>query len=248
MSKKIKKYLVITGVIFGIGVIVLLINAWSLIGSNPEKMWLHRCNSLEKWEEMQHGYDNFEVDVVWRDSIFDVTHDVDVTFNQRLEPFLSQLKHNKNKMWIDAKNLNATNWANATQRLDFLLEKYDIDKSRFIIESSSVDALHHLNKNGYYTSYYIDFPNPDDLDDNQVEDVVDSIENVVEDGCCDAISFPYWWYDELEDEFDDNSIDMLTWCHRTTQFEFFLTPWCYEMLNDSQVKVILVKDKGSYHR
>lgn len=37
MSKKIKKYLVITGVIFGIGVIVLLINAWSLIDSNPEK-------------------------------------------------------------------------------------------------------------------------------------------------------------------------------------------------------------------
>lgn len=46
-----------------------------------------------------------------------------------------------------------------------------------------------------------------------------------------------------------DTIDSLVWEHRTTQLEFFLTPGGSEdILEDPQVKAILIKDKGSYLR
>ena len=61
------------------------------------------------------------------------------------------------------------------------------------------------------------------------------------------MSFPGPWYSTLKEELD-RPIDLLTWRHRTTQLEFFLLPMGRKMVNDPQLKVILVKDKGKYHR
>lgn len=218
------------------------------IGDYPHKLWLHRCNSLEKWEEKDDLYDNIEVDVVLRDTFFDVTHDAQVSYNLQLKSYFAKLGETNGKMWIDVKNLHRNNVAAVSQRLDSLTARYGVDKNQLIIESPEIEALDYLNDKGYYTSYYVDFPNPDDISDEQCETYLDSLQTVVDSDCSNAISFPAWWYDEVKEAFADDSIDLLTWCHRTTQFEFFLTPHCHEMLDDPQVKVILVKDKGNFHR
>ena len=63
------------------------------IGRYPEKIWLHRCNSLEKLYEKQSRYPNVEVDLVfWKDRVFDVTHDVDTSFNLSLGSYFSYMK------------------------------------------------------------------------------------------------------------------------------------------------------------
>lgn len=231
-------------------VALLTASGYSLlnIGDYSHKLWLHRCNSLEKWEEKDDLYDNIEVDVVWRDTFFDVTHDVQVSYNLPLESYFDKLGEDNGKMWIDIKNLNNSNVAAITRRLDSLAASYSVNKNQLIVESPAVEALDYLSDNGYYTSYYVNFPNPYDISDEQCEKCIDSLQIVVDSDCCDAISFPEWWYDEVKEEFADDSVDLLTWCHRTTQFEFFLTPHCHELLDDPQVKVILVKDKGAYHR
>ena len=76
------------------------------IGRYPEKIWLHRCNSLEKLYEKQSRYPNVEVDLVFRkDRVFDVTHDVDTSFNLSLGSYFSYMKDHEGKMWLDIKNL-----------------------------------------------------------------------------------------------------------------------------------------------
>lgn len=72
------------------------------IGRYPEKIWLHRCNSLEKLYEKQSRYPNVEVDLVFRkDRVFDVTHDVDTSFNLSLGSYFSYMKDHEGKMWLD---------------------------------------------------------------------------------------------------------------------------------------------------
>lgn len=65
------------------------------IDKYPDKLWLHRCNSVEKYVEMQERYRNIEVDVVFRDEgYFDVTHDTDTTFGLRLGTLMSAVAEN----------------------------------------------------------------------------------------------------------------------------------------------------------
>lgn len=63
-----------------------------------------------------------------------------------------------------------------------------------------------------------------------------------------ALSFPGWWYDDIKEAFAQQPIALLTWEHRKTQLELFLTPRGRRMINDPQLKVVLVKDKGHFHR
>ena len=243
-TKFTKTVLIICAII----VICVTINAWYRIDNYPHKLWLHRCNSLEKWNEKADSYDNIEVDVVWRnDTGFDVTHDIDTSFNQKLPPFLQQLKASGGKMWLDTKNLNTNNIARATDELNQLIAHNQLNKSQLIVESNDTNAINHLDKNGFYTSYYVNFDKPSELNENQIDSCLTMLQTIVDNTDCDAISFPSWWYDEIKEEMGNEDIDLLTWCHRTTQFELFVTPSCYEMLYDPQLKVILVKDKGEHH-
>ena len=76
---------------------------------------------------------------------------------------------------------------------------------------------------------------------------MDTLRAVADSGDVRAISFPGWWYSTISERLD-RDIDLLTWEHRKTQLEFFLIPGTDAMLNDNRLKVILIKDKGNYHR
>lgn len=59
---------------------------------HPDKLWLHRCNSLEKLEEKGGDYPNIEVDLVFRpDRTFDVTHDMETSFGLRLDAYFARM-------------------------------------------------------------------------------------------------------------------------------------------------------------
>ena len=153
------------------------------IGRYPEKIWLHRCNSLEKLYEKQSRYPNVEVDLVFRkDRVFDVTHDVDTSFNL-----------------------------------------------------------------SYYTSYYVTYDEPDDLSEEEVDDCIEELQEIADKEVVSALSFPGYWYTEIKEGLN-RSIDLLTWKHRSSQLQFLLSSVGREMLADPQLKVVLVKEKGRFHR
>lgn len=222
--------------------------AWTEVGDYPDKLWLHRCYSIEKMEEMSQRYDNIEVDLVYRgNGVFDVTHDADTTFGLHIDPFLDSLGDSDEQMWLDIKNVTLENCEELHEDLDSLCEVFDVDKEQLIVESNNWKALKELTDDKYYTSFYVPFDKPSRLSDEEIEECIDSLQYVADSKCVSALSFPGWWYNDIKEELD-RPIDLLTWKHRTTQWEFMLMPYHFEMLEDPQLKVILIKDKGHYHR
>ena len=63
------------------------------IDKHPGKVWLHRCNSLEKLQEKHAEYPNFEVDLVYHnDGVFDVTHDSLESINLNFAAYLENVQ------------------------------------------------------------------------------------------------------------------------------------------------------------
>lgn len=235
--------------VIGILLIYNVIYVIHKYGEHQDKLWLHRCNSIEKLYEKHDEYPNVEVDIVFRrNNTFDVTHDRDTTFNLKLKTYLAYMQKEEGKLWLDIKNLTMTNRSAMLSKLDTLMERYNnIDKDRLIIESSCWQALKLFRKNGYYTSFYLTYDKPYQLEEEEINMYMKDLQYIINSKSVNAISFPYWWYSEIKKHIN-HSIDLLTWEHRKTQSELLFTYKGKEMLEDPQLKVILVKDKGKYHR
>lgn len=241
-----KKISLITG-LASVFLCLLFMGLWD-IGRYPEKIWLHRCNSLEKLYEKQSRYPNVEVDLVFRkDRVFDVTHDVDTSFNLSLGSYFSYMKDHEGKMWLDIKNLTAGNKHVALERMNEMTEYFQIAKDRLIIEGKDWKALEAFTQDGYYTSYYVTYDEPDDLSEEEVDDCIEELQEIADKEVVSALSFPGYWYTEIKEGLN-RSIDLLTWKHRSSQLQFLLSSVGREMLADPQLKVVLVKEKGRFHR
>lgn len=234
-------------------VVLLLLSAaaysWSQIGRYPHKLWLHRCNTIEKLQEKHADYPHIEIDLVFREEsgLFDVTHDEDKSYQLSLDAYFAYLQQENGKMWLDIKNLTETNAPQMLAAMNRLMQTYAIGHERLILESPSWQALGLFKQQGFYTSNYVTFDNPGKLTDAEVQVCIAQLQEIVDSGYVSALSFPAHWYREIRSRLH-RDIDLLTWMHRYTQFEFFLTLIGHEMLNDEQLKVVLVKDKGHHHR
>lgn len=218
------------------------------VGNHPSKIWLHRTNSMEKLEEKEGRFPNFEVDVVFRpDGTFDVTHDADTTFHLGIEPFLADVARDGDRMWMDLKNLSPANSGTVLSCLEELCGIYGVKKGQLIVESRNLNALAKFTAAGYYTSYYVDFEKPSEMEQAEQDTCLAHLRRVADSRKVCALSFPGWWYAPIKEGLG-RSIDLLTWKHRTTEYELLALPWNRKLLNDPQVKVVLVKSKGSYHR
>ena len=224
-----------------------VVDAWMNVGRHPHKVWLHRCNSIEKLHQKGELYPNVEVDVVFRGSAFDVTHDLDVSYGLDLEEYFAHFSKNEGKMWLDVKNLAPTNRDIMLAVLNSLVERYGVAKERLVVESPQWSLLGDFTRDGYYTSMYVEYDKPQNLSGGEVQECIEALRGVVDSGCVKAISFPYWWYPVLKGALG-RSVDMLTWKHRSGHFLFMLSGEGKMMLEDSQLKVVLVKDKGDFHR
>lgn len=247
-EKKIKLSLVLIG-IFSCLLLYHVIVAASKVGDYREKIWLHRCNSLEKLHEKGRLYENVEVDVVFReeDNTLDVTHDLDTTFHLNLEKYFEHFESEEGRIWLDIKNLSVSNKDSVYQELTELCDEYRISKDRLIIESPSWKDLKLFTDNGFYTSMYVPYEKPSQLSEAEKDSCIRELQYIVDTRSVKALSFPYWWYSDIREELN-RPIDLLTWKHRTTQFVFLLSYEGKKMLEDEQLKVVLVKDKGKFHR
>ena len=220
------------------------------IDQSPHKIWLHRCNSIEKLQEKEARYPNVEVDICLRPGgMMDVTHDVDTTFHLSFTPYLEYLaKHPERHIWMDIKNLSEENVREFKRSLDSLVYTYKVSKEQLILESPQWLMLYPFTNDLYYTSCYVTAPRPSTLTQEQRDSVISRLGAVTRSGCVRAISFPAYWYNSLRNQFKDREIDSLTWMNHRTQFGMLADPLGQVMMRDPRVKVILVKDKGKHHR
>lgn len=194
-------------------------------------------------------FEGVEVDVIYRDStcLFDVTHDADVTFGLDIAPYFRHAAASGTRLWLDLKNLTPQNVAAVERQLALLCTRARLGKSRFIVESRNADALEKLTARGYYTSYYVPYDKPSRLSSTQRDSCVAAVRAIVASGKVRAISFPGWWYAPLKGKIPDE-VDMLTWLHRSEELEVRLWPGYLPLLRDPQIKIVLIKSKGKYHR
>lgn len=228
--------------------LVVVSGAARQIGNYSHKVWLHRCNSIEKLREKEALYPNVEVDVVFReDNTFDVTHDLDKTFNLDLGEYFRHYQEREGKIWLDVKNLNGENKDSMLVALTGLLNRYGMAKERIIVESPEWEHLGVFTGNGFYTSMYVTFKKPWKLARGVKNSCLEQLRKVADSKKVCAISFPHWWYRTIREELG-RDIDLLTWKNRTSQLVFLMSREGKKMLRDNQLKVVLVKDKGAFHR
>lgn len=216
-------------------------------GNYPDKLWLHRCNSIEKFLEASSKVKNIEVDVIYRNQIFDITHDEDTTFHLSLEDYFKIINKSDRKIWIDIKNLTEDNADSVFDHLNRLTEKYNIHPQRLVVESPNAKQLKRFTDMGYYTSIYVTAPNPEELTEKEIDIAIKQLQQDIDAKYACAISFPYWWYNTIKQKLD-RDVDLLTWRHFSTEFEFLFSVSGRIMLNDPQLKIILIKGKSKYNR
>lgn len=244
--KKAYRYIGL-GILAALAIYVAIV--YLSLGSTPERIWLHRCNSLEKLAEKQASYPNFEVDLVFREEgILDVTHDVETSYGLTIEPFFEHIGETHGRMWLDIKNLSLANAPRLLQTFKELCQTYGVEKEQLILESPEEDALLIFREDGFYTSYYVKFPKASRLSAPQVDSCIMLLRQVADRGRVNAISFPYSWYEPIRKKLHRPSIDLLTWKNHSSEFELRFFPRNWALLEDEQVKVILVKSKGRHHR
>lgn len=123
-----------------------------------DKIWAHRVNSIEKLEFTQNRYAGIELDLVFdeKTKTFDVNHPPTESIGLTLETYFSHYDlGNHGGIWLDFKNLTATNAESSLERLIVLSEKFQLEKNKIIVESRQPEYLGGFKKAGFKTSYYL---------------------------------------------------------------------------------------------
>ncbi len=246
MNKKI--FFGLLGFLSVVG-LLYCIYAWTLVGSRPSRMWLHRCNSIAKLQDKKDSYRNIEVDVCLRpDGTLDVTRDMDTSYCLSVKhyfKFISQ--HRDRRICMDVRNLADDNCALFYHSLDSLMKHYEMRPEQVVIESPRWDLLRSFTLKGFYTSYRMTDPLPSELEAEQMDSVAGRLGRVIRSGCVCAVSMPEAWYMPLRGLYQDTAIEYMVRA-RGGQFRLMLTPVGRRMLDDRRVRAILVQDEGMFHR
>ena len=122
------------------------------------KIWAHRVNSIEKYEEARNIYSGIECDLVYNsiNNSFDVNHPPAKSINLSLLEFLqSNNINNDYGVWLDIKNLDRYNYLQSANKLDSIVKVLFMNPENIIVESRNPEFLEVFNKKGYKTSYYL---------------------------------------------------------------------------------------------
>lgn len=217
------------------------------------KFWAHRCNDTRKMEEMMTKYKGVELDIIFYPTkdggSFEVSHDPQPALEHPLDSFFALLASSQGtNCWLDLKNLNKRTAKPALRELERLVTKYQIDKKQLILESSNYAFLGAFRRQGYYTSYYCPVNDKRYLDTNaHKKEFMRLVNNAVKSGNVDAVSFPISYYSLIKGA--NVGVDYLTWYvgHRGW-IDFYFDQKLKSVLQDKQVKVILVTANSRYNR
>ena len=219
-----------------------------------QKIYTHRCDSVEKVKEQIGKVIGVELDITFYpdQGIFDTSHDPQPSIKFPLEDFFVELSKTDFKFWLDFKNLTSENAVQALNELNRLFKKYNIDKSRAILESHNYQNLDIFHKDGFYTSYYC--PVDDQrylITDENFEEYKSQLIKAVNSGNISAVSFPASYYYLVKKTGVD--VDLLTW-HLGMNFSlhnlrfFIRDKFIKTLMDDEKVKVILAPRITAFDR
>lgn len=217
-----------------------------------QKFWVHRCNSVGKAAAMSEKFPGIEIDATFyiNEAVgrkFDVSHDPKPSVEYPLEDFMPLFAANNTRIWFDFKNLSEANAEAALSELETLLNKYAVDRTRFIIESPNFRELKIFRDAGFYTSYYIPIGGEIFYSEEYRQNFAAQIHQIETLGCINAISFPADCYDIMKHV--DTNLDYLTWnVNGERWWNFYLDADLREIVDDPQIQIILIKFPTKFDR
>jgi hypothetical protein len=236
---KIKRLIIITlsALIF---VMIFLSNQTLKILFN-NKIWAHKVNNLERFDEASVKFHGIEFDLMfYSDSNhFDINHPPDSSLNLSLATYFQKQNNNADyHYWIDFKNLNQLNYIKASHVLDSLVNSYELNPDKIIIESINPHLLLPFQQKGYKTSYYV----PVDLHKMSEQERTEQIEQISANLALNKelyISFEYKDYPILQKAFPD--VKKLCWFTLYGSLnKVSARLLAFKILMDSKVEVMLI--------
>jgi hypothetical protein len=117
-----------------------------------QRIWVHRVNSTERYNQLKNKYAGFEMDIVFDDSTrsFSVYHPPKRPEKDTLllDNFLKHLDLGHKHFWLDTRLVNGSNMNEALSEMSRLDQRYGI-KTACIIELYDVAAAALFAGNGY---------------------------------------------------------------------------------------------------
>ena len=217
-----------------------------------DKVWLHRCDSVEKFRELSSRYSGVEIDVVFHQDAqkFESSHDPVSLENYPLEKILSAYKEAglQQFIWLDFKNLSESNQVKSLKELDRLVTLYKIQPSKIWVESTNYEYLKTFKDSGFKTSYYFPYYDFSRMNAGQIDQVKEKTLNIAKSGNVNAVSFFGKYFDFIKSIGLPKDIRLLMWFDGIKRKNFENSTSGESILADPSVEAVLVKEKGKYHR
>ncbi|KIA83054.1 hypothetical protein OA84_05715 [Kaistella solincola] len=212
------------------------------------KIWAHRVNSIEKFEEARKKFPGVELDLVF-DSVknnFDVNHPPANSIDLNLFDYLNSNKNYKNLgLWLDFKNLNVNNKIQSSVKLDSIVRTLSIETANIIVESNTPNFLNSFKSKGFKTSYYLPWE-ISSLKNEELSSELTFINNLIISRQIDYISSDVIDYKFMKEKFP--YAEIITWiidnpAPITNLYTFKVSVSSFirnlKVLSDEDVKVVL---------
>lgn len=162
---------------------------------NKNKNWKKAVNTKEQMNGLNVENVGFECDVYFdvASKSFDVHHDTDKNIGYSLDNLLQlyQQKKMQASIWLDIKNLGDSNTLSVLQSLIELRNKYKL-QNKILVESGRADLLKAFSDSSFFTSYYVPFFNPYNINKEEMNVWVDSISSAIRKSRINALSGYYF--------------------------------------------------------
>jgi hypothetical protein len=206
-------------------------------GNCLSRIWAHRVNTINRYEQLKDKLEGFELDVIYTGPKgFAVLHPPDeiVGDTLRLETFLDQADMKKHRFWLDTRFVDSSNIGEALVAFDRLAIQYPY-LTNCIFEVYYLPVAQALAYNGYNVSFNVSDRWLNNLPGNsQLQDSVTRMLKEVKYVSQDAA-----YLSTIKQLFPGKKI--LTW-HLAIN-DFFNRKPLKELLADPQVEIVLVNIK-----
>jgi len=208
----------------------------------PDRVFIHRINSLERVRYAADRYTGMEIDVMFDEErlCFDVHHPSSSTIGLTLETLIDKLKNpRKHFFWLDFKNLTNTNQRAAVKELLRIAVTFNITQN-IIVESSNAAMLGAFAEKGFYTSYYLPVIDPVFATTKEMEIHVKNIASTLKKSKVHAISANQRQYRWIKKYF--TGYDLCFWNFSADPLASALVE--YKLMKDKNAKILMVDDKS----
>ena len=204
---------------------------------NTNKEWVKGINSIALMDQLDKETSGLECDIYFDQGrhFFDVHHDEGTSTGLNLDDlFTAYLKKGLGaSVWLDFKNLDKDNSAEALTELNRLRAKYKLYE-KLLVESSQAALLKSFSDSGYFTSYYVPQFNPYLMKKVEMKKWADSVYENLQGSSVNALSGYYYQYSFLHKYFPKYPV--LTWAPND---RFSLVNWLFRKQQGTEKSVFI---------